>query len=342
MRLTSLILACLVLALAAPAHAEDKDKAKEHFFKAKELVEEGALEKAIIEFKKSYEYKPVPLVTHNIAICYDELHQYADALFHYNRYLNEAKDLSEDKKDAIKARIEKIKKFIGSLKLDVDEKGAEIIIDGKLIGQTPYGVIFLETGEHDLLLRKVGLPDFKKKFTIASGEVTTIDVPKPGKTEEKPEPPIEKPPPEKPPVVDKPKEKPPEVVEKPKEKPKKEEAKKEKKPRKKIGPGPFWAMLSISGATLAASAITGGLALKAEKDFNKQYIEDEDKWKPLERKANNLALTTDILIGVGAAAAATTIVLAIVTDFKGEEKSSVSVAPTVTADYTGIAVTGTY
>jgi tetratricopeptide (TPR) repeat protein len=336
MRLVALLLACLALALASPAHAGDKEKAKEHFFKAKELVEEGALEKAIIEFKKSYEYKPVPLVTHNIAICYDELHQYADALFHYNRYLNEAKDLSKDKKKAIKVRIEKIKKFIGSLKLSIDEKGAEIIIDGKLIGQTPYGVIFLETGEHDLLLRKVGLPDFKKKFTIASGEVTTIDVPKPGKTVEKPEPPVEKPP-----VVDKPEKKPPEVAKKPEKKPKKK-PKKEKKPRKKIGTGPFWAMLSISGATLAAAAVTGGMALKAEKDFNEQYQEDEDKWKPLERKANNLALTTDILIGVGAAAAATTIVLAIVTDFKGEEKSNVSVAPTLTDDCAGVVLSGSF
>ncbi len=321
--LTGLLAAGLLVATGT-AHAEDPEKAKEHFFKAKELYDEGALAKAIIEFKKSYEYSAVPLVSYNIGVCYDELHKYADALFYYSRYVEEVADLPPDKKAAIEERIEKIKKFIGSLELKVDVEGAEVIIDGKLVGQTPQGFVSLETGEHDLLLRKVGMSDVKKKFTITSGEVTTIDVQMPTL---QPAPALA---PATPPTTP------------PAQEPAEEEEEPAAEPGKKIGATPFWVALGVTGATLVAITATGSLALKAESDFEEQYREDEDQWKPLQRKANNLALTTDILIGVAAAAAATTAVLAVFTDFKGEKASKVSLGPTVTPGGAGIVVTGTY
>jgi len=326
--------AALVTLLAAalsssPALADDGDKAKEHFLKGKALVEEGAHDKAIIEFEASYKLKPVPIVLYNIGICYDELHRYADAAKYYTLYLAGAEDVSKELKAQVEARIKKIKQFIGSLNLVVTEEGAEIIVDGKLVGLTPFEVIFLETGEHDLLLRRTGLPDFTKKFTIVSGETTKIVVPAAGG--EEPSPALAEAETEKPEAA-KPEAGKPQVE---KVKAKEPEARKE---RKKIGKAPFAVMAAAAGATLVAAIVTGSLALSAEKDFHEQYYEQEDEWRPLKDRADTLAATTDALIGIGSAAAAAAIILAVFTDFKAEKEPAVTASPVIGPDAAGVVI----
>jgi len=307
---------------------EDKGKAKEHFFKAKELVEEGAWKKAIMEFEASYDLNPVPMVLFNMAVCYDKLTEYARASNFYRRFLAEGKDASQEMKDEADTRIKELGKFLGLVKLNVsgimegEAAGAEVIVDGNLIGKTPLGVFFLETGEHEILLRKEGYFDSKKKFKVISGETTSLKMnlkkqatkvvegkQLPAKlTEQKPhfEKKVEEEKPTAPPV----------------------EARKEKN---KLGTGPFWAGLGLTLAFGATAIVTGALALQKDKEV--AGMKDNEDWQDLRAESDNLALTTDVLIGLGGASAITTLVLVFFTDFKKGKKDesklsfSLSAAP---------------
>ena len=326
MKWVAVSLFLIAFLISSNLFCDDKDKAKEHFLKGKTLVEEGAYDKAIVELEASYKLNPVPIVLYNIGLCYDELHKYAAAMKNYRQFLAYGKQAPQEMRDKVSERIKELTKLIGLLKLDVDVEGAEVIVDNKLVGHTPTGSIFIETGEHDLALRKTGFLDIKKKFKVVSGETTELSF-----TMEK----------VKGKEVEKVKEEAVVVPEKPSS-----DTKKGKK-RKKLGKATFWAVTAVALASLAGAVVTGGLALDAESEFNDQNYEDDDKWEPLEDRANNLALTTDVLIGVGAASAAAALVLFFFTDFKGSEskrKEKVSVNPIgiVTETGAGLALTGRF
>ena len=176
MRSLAFFLGVSVLLLSPRAFSDDKEEAKQRYHKGKAFVEEGAYDKAIIELKASYDLNPVPIVQYNIAVCYDELKQYANALKHYRSFVAESKDAPEAMKNEVAKRIEELDEFIGLLKVEVDVEGAEVLIDDKLVGHTPVKPIIIETGEHDLNIRKTGLPEIKRKFTIVSGKIVELSL----------------------------------------------------------------------------------------------------------------------------------------------------------------------
>jgi hypothetical protein len=303
----------------AAQEESDKEQAKEHFYKAKSLVEEGALKKAIAEFKASYDLNPLPMVLFNIAACHDKLTEYANAMNYYKKFLIEGKTASEEMKTEAKTRIDELKKYLGLVKLTANESGADVIVDGEIVGQTPMGVFFLETGSHEVKLQKNGFFDAKKTFKIISGETVEIDLEmqkQVADVEEKKGSAIE------------PQTFPPPWETQAQIESKKEGEKKEKS-RKKLGKAPFATMLGITAALGVTATVTGSLALVKDKKVEK--MDPDDDWKRLREESDNLALGTDVLIGIMCASAVTTIVLAIFTDFGKKEKSNASAGITLTA-----------
>jgi len=286
--------------MAGPGLADDKELAKEHFLRGKALVEEGAYEKAIVELEASYGLNPAPIVLYNMGVCFDQLHQYADALKYYNLYLTEEKSLPEEMKEDVANRIEKLGKFIGLLELEADVAGAEILIDDKLVGMTPAGEIFIETGNHDLVVRKPGYGEYKKKVKIVSGETTKISVAL-QKSEETGDAPL---PAEKVPVE-------PSVDD--------GEQMPEKKKGRKLGPAAFAAAVGLTGAFAVSAAVVGALAVKKNNEVGDMY--EDQGWQDVMDERDRLALATDVLIGLAAGAAVASIVLIFFTDFKKEKRA---------------------
>lgn len=291
--LLSMLLFAMSLFAAQQAQEEREAAAKEHFLKGKALVEAGAYEKAIIELGASYDLNPNPVVLYNIGICYDELTRYAEAVNYYTLFIEEAGEKFKDVITEVALRIEELSEFFGFLKLAVNLEGAEVIIDDNLLGYTPLEVITIDTGEHDLEIRKIGYRDIEKKVTVVSGQTIELAFEmvkiEPEKKEEFPEGP-------------------------------------EKKKRKKLGPVYFWTAVGLAGAAAITAAVTGGLAIQKDSDIE-GYYRDQEGWKSLRDDGKKLALTTDIMIGVSAAAGAGALILLFFTDFKKKEKKPVSFVP---------------
>lgn len=315
MKIMAFFLGMNLLLMSAKASADEKEekgeKAKKHFLKGKALVEEGDYEKAIVELNASYELNPVPVVIYNIAICYDKLHKYANAMKYYRLFFIKKEDLSKEMKKDISDRIEELDEFIGLLALEVDVKGAEVIIDGALVGHTPLEAVFVETGEHDLSLRKVGFHDVKKKFTVVSGETTelTFNMVKVGegggekqkkRLDEKRD-------------------------EKEHDTGASESGTGKKKPGKRVNAAVFWSLVGLTGAAALSSVVTGALTVKKSRDVGKMY--EDEEWQSVRDEGKRLAITTDVLIGISAASGITALVLYFFTDFRKEKKTTISLMP---------------
>jgi tetratricopeptide (TPR) repeat protein len=302
-RLIALAVGAVLLASSLELAAQEKpaagaqQQAKEHFLKGKALFDEGAYEKAIIELKASYDLNPKPIVLYNIATCYDRLTKYADAVKYYGLFLEKAGSKLGQIKKEVDGRIAELRKFLGILELKVDVDGAEVIIDDHLAGLTPLEMIPIETGEHDLKVRKIGYNDIDMKFTIVSDKTTSLSF-----------------------VMNK-------IVafasaEKAEsEKGAAREARKkaEKARKKKIHPACFWSLVGLTGASAVAFAVTGALVWQKDTQIN-EYTKSQAGWKPLQDEGKKLALATDILIGVSAAAAVSALAIFFFTDFKKSEK----------------------
>ena len=111
--------------------------------------------------------------------------------------------------------------------------------------------------------------------------------------------------------------------------------------RKKLKPTFFWSGVGLTSATILVAVVTGSLALKKEKEYDRLVAEDD--WKPVQRSARNLAVATDALWVIAGTVAATSVILAIFTDFYGHERAQ-SYAPRVSLSisFSGLSVMGVF
>jgi tetratricopeptide (TPR) repeat protein len=297
--------AVLLLCRPAPGQSQsEKDEAKERFQKGLAFVDEGDCKKAILEFKEAFKSYPVPVILYNMALCYDDMHQYALAMDHYKQYLEAEKKVPADQLDAIEKRVATLETFLGTLKLSCNIEGAAVTVDGHKTGETPLQEIYLETGDHRIVVEKKPYETFQETVTVVSGKTTTLEVfleetpsgiPEGTGTVEGPGPTGEK--------------------------------------KKKLRPAAFWGTLGVTLAMGVTAGIVGGVNVANHNKFDDTDPADREKLQDLKDKGqvyNALFLTTLSLAGAAAVAA---VVVGVFTDFKKEKKKeSLSLAVMPAAD----------
>jgi hypothetical protein len=287
----------LVLALlaAGPGMADDQDQAKERYLKGKALAEEGAYDKAVVELLASYDLSPVPIVLYNIAVSYDSMEHYADAVRYYEMYLLEEKKLPKGQESKILKRIDTLRTFLGLLELTVDQDGVEVLVDGTVVGTTPLEAFLIDTGNHTLTLRKPGFQEINESFTAISEKTVTLQISM--------------------------------------DEPMAQEAgggskgvgKAAPKGRKKLGPAAFGVTMSLTAAAGVCAIALGATAVNKDKDIRAMY--EDENWQAVADERDRLSAAADAMIAVTAAAAVATVVLGLFTDFKSEKKPVAFVAP---------------
>jgi tetratricopeptide (TPR) repeat protein len=93
MRIPSLCIVALLLALARPARADDEiERAREHFNKGQVHYALGEFEKAANEYREAYRIRNEPAILYNIAQAMRLLGQSKQAIFYYSQYLTQKPD----------------------------------------------------------------------------------------------------------------------------------------------------------------------------------------------------------------------------------------------------------
>ncbi len=311
MRLGIWTIAMGVVAFAgASALAEGSagERAKAAFERGTAAFAEERFAEAADAFREAHALKPSWKLFFNIGQCEAAGKRYGLALEAFERYLVEGGDeVSGERQEGVRAEIERLRGLVGFLKVTAPE-GATVTVDGVERGVAPLAreLPVAAAVIHAVRATRGGEVIAEERVQVGGGRTAAVELLPSAPTEPPaPEPstPSTSPTPSTDPAPEPP----------------------VSSPLRTGG----WVALGVGGALLVAGGVTGGLALEAKGDVedtcpNGCYSDDYD----LVDKRDNLALTTDILIGVGAAAAAAGIAMLVVDATGGEDEGTeISLAP---------------
>jgi hypothetical protein len=100
-----------------------------------------------------------------LAVCEKALRHYGKALLLVRRYLADAATLiTKEQKDEALELVGAIENFVGPVRVESDQAGATIFVDGEEVGRTPLKEpLILDMGDREIKLRKRG---FKEATTV--------------------------------------------------------------------------------------------------------------------------------------------------------------------------------
>jgi tetratricopeptide (TPR) repeat protein len=304
-----LLAAWLVAAGTAPAQPKTveqsavKAEAKQHLDKGLALFSKGKFEKALAEFEKSYALMPHWKLRYNISKCHLELKQYVEAAQGFWNFLKEGgKAIPATQAANAEKYLDEVKQHVASIQLNGLMEGVTLLIDGTEVEWKNEGeVVYLEPGNHAIFIQLEDEPLVDTQMSLEGGDSKVIKLKKKpagkkgeGEGEGKAE------------IVTE---------------------KHEKAPRAKMSPmtAAGWGTLGGAAAVLVAACVTGGLVfrekslqLDAEDEYRERYDVDpgdpgldglEDAMDEHYGKAKALAMSTNVLLGVGGALAVTSAVL---------------------------------
>jgi hypothetical protein len=133
---------------------------------------------ALVKFEHAYEISKDPRLLWNAAICQKELRRYTRMLATIDRLLKEGGPLltEQDRTDAAEI-VKTVKEFVSPLKLTVNEPGAQVLVDGEVVGTTPLTeTVLVDVGSRKIRVTKPGYKDVERAVTVVGASDVAIDV----------------------------------------------------------------------------------------------------------------------------------------------------------------------
>lgn len=163
----------LCLFATSSAKAEDSESVKRArmlFSQGVAYYDEGKYRLALDAFEEAYRLRPHPAVRVNIANCYDQLGRTSEAVYHFERYLEEAEP-GTPQREEVKEVLEQLYKKMGELFLTVNPDGSKVVIDDLKAGKSPVPrSIRLAAGKHEIKVSREGYETYRQKFEIRRQE----------------------------------------------------------------------------------------------------------------------------------------------------------------------------
>lgn len=116
-------------------------------------------------------------VLRNLSISEIQSGHYVSAARHLKQLLAAPGDLPSNVREEANNRLAQAEAQVGQLAIGVDVSGAEISIDGKVIGRSPLeGNWYIEPGQHEIIVSKAGYPAESRQVFALAGVSIPIDV----------------------------------------------------------------------------------------------------------------------------------------------------------------------
>jgi hypothetical protein len=262
---------------ATSTEASERFRAGVRFYKDRDFAA------ALVEFKRAYELAPNYRVLYNLGQTSQELNDYASALSSFEQYLAEGKnEVDAARKKSVDGWIADLREKVGSITVETNVEGAEVLVDDTSIGTTPLDKpVVVNAGKRKLSASKEGYTPQARVISVAGRDEQTITLslqPIGGPREDQPKPPPPLPPP------------PP--------------------PERDLTAA--WIMFGVTAASGIATGVFAGLAVGARSDLDGEldaFPGDRTAIDDAQSRTTTFAAVTDILGGVTAVAGVTTIVL---------------------------------
>jgi hypothetical protein len=265
-----------------------------------------------VAFERAYEIAPSYKILWNIGQVENELGNYSAALDAYKKYLAEGEGKIPVSR-AAKARkeIARLEALVGRIRVDSEVGGALIFVDGRKQGATPLAdPVLVDLGEHEVVAKTGGEMIHRELVKVAGGEEVVVEI-KSGTTHIEPV------------------------------------GGEGEATAEGDGDGPkriwTWVALGVGGACLVAGGAIGGAVMGKASDLEERCPDKqcpESEWEELD-KADSMAMASNVLLGVGAAAVVAGVVLFFV-EPGDEEEAAVSLTPTVGPQGAGLSLGGRF
>jgi hypothetical protein len=258
-------------AQAAPS-PEAKAEASQHFSRGVELFQEEAYRAALVEFQRAYEVAPDYRLLYNIAQAKLQVQDYLGAAQSYEAYLAEGgKGVPPDRRVSVEQAMTALRERIARVSIGANRDGADVFLDDQKIGTTPLqGTVLMNVGRHRLSARTRDGATDARVIDVAGGDIADV------KFELAP------------PITEK------TIVVREGDQP--------MSLQRKLAVVSW----SVGGALLVGGAVTAVLTSSASDDLDSKLNilgVDDDSVQDQRDTIKTLALTTDILLATGGAAA---------------------------------------
>ena len=165
---------------AKPGRVRDslKGEAQAAFDRGNELFRDGDLAGARAEYDRAHTLGREPRILYNVAACDKGLRRYVRAIAALDASLAEGgAALPPDYIALVNDTRAVLEPFVSTLTVVADETGADVLVDGEVVGVTPLSApLPIEVGEHTVLLRKAGLLELPVKVSVTSGVPATVKI----------------------------------------------------------------------------------------------------------------------------------------------------------------------
>ncbi len=286
--LSFLVLVLVVSVADDQLFAQEPDPAKAAFERGLKLYQEEDFSGAAKAFREADELKPSWKILFNIGQAEAAAKRYGLALEALQKYLVQGgDDVPTDRGQEVHSEIKRLLDLVGMLQIEAAE-GARISIDTEFRGTAPLsGVIPVSAGlDHVVVARSPDGETSERTVRVLSGQTLAVDL-----VSEEVDEPVAAP-----------------VVEDPAD----------DRSGLKVG---GWVTASVGAAILVGGAVTGGIAMKKNGEItdNCPGGECDPKWQETLDTRDALGVTTNVLLGVGAAAVVAGVVMLVIAH--GDEKA---------------------
>lgn len=316
------LLHCLWCVLPAAAQ-DDKAQARALFGDGVSAFDRGDYAAALQSFQGAYRLAPHPAVRVNMANCFEQLGKYVEAAFNYERFLQESgSDVPPEQRAEVEAAIQRLNGKIGTLFITTEPGDAALSVDGEPTARVPGTGLKLSAGTHTLRATRPGYVASERMLQVDGGAERSISLSLyPAAIEPEAAPPASEPARE--PVMEL----------------QSNEARRDSSAN--LRPV-MWVALGSAAVFGVGAAVTGGLAIKAQNDFDDSVARSNDPSVPppareqarsdgvdAADRADLYATVTDVLIAGSAVGATTAFVLWLVDRKRERSESSLAFTPAV-------------
>ncbi len=154
-------------------------EADRHFQRGVSLYVEADYRGALVEFERAYTLAPNGIVLFNVGETQYQLRDYAAALATFEHYLVEA-PANDSHRTLAEANIKELRTRVGRLRIVTVPPGAEVSIDDKVVGQTPFEkAIVVGIGQLSVRATMPGRPPVVRTVDVAAEDDVplTIEMP---------------------------------------------------------------------------------------------------------------------------------------------------------------------
>ncbi len=164
------------------AEATEQDpelaKAMAHFAQGIALYEDGDFDGALFEFERAYASKPDYRLMYNIGVARLETNDYAGSKRAFTQYLDEGGDeIASDRRTEVRTQLQTLAARVGTLTIRCDHEGAAVSVDGEPIGVTPLAEpLMVNLGRRSVSVALAGFENHQETVEVGGGAMLAVDV----------------------------------------------------------------------------------------------------------------------------------------------------------------------